>query len=126
MIWPARWAMLSQNPEAPAELTVGDLIMLGRFAHKTRFARSSVQDQKACEHALAVTEMTAYRDRPIGRLSGGQVQRAWIAMTLAQDAPRIFLDEPTNHLDVAHAFEVLDLIHHLNREEGRQLRDRAA
>ena len=112
-------AMLSQNPEAPAELTVGDLIMLGRFAHKTRFARSSARDQEACEHALAVTEMTAYRDRPIGRLSGGQVQRAWIAMTLAQDAPRIFLDEPTNHLDVAHAFEVLDLIHRLNREEGR-------
>lgn len=40
-------------------------------------------------------------------------------MTLAQDAPCIFLDEPTNHLDVAHAFEVLDLIQRLNRDEGR-------
>jgi iron complex transport system ATP-binding protein len=63
--------------------------------------------------------MTALGARQIGHLSGGQLQRAWIAMTLAQEAPRIFLDEPTNHLDVAHAFEVLDLLARLNQTEGR-------
>lgn len=112
-------AMLSQTPEAPPELTVGDLVMLGRFAHRGRFAGPSAADRAACERALATTETAALRDRPIGQLSGGQLQRAWIAMTLAQDAPRIFLDEPTNHLDIAHAFEVLDLIGRLNRTEGR-------
>ena len=93
--------------------------MLGRFAHRGRFAGPSAADRAACARALAATEMTALRSRPIGHLSGGQLQRAWIAMTLAQEAPRIFLDEPTNHLDVAHAFEVLDLIRRLNRAEGR-------
>jgi iron complex transport system ATP-binding protein len=112
-------AMLSQTPEAPPELTVGDLVMLGRFAHRGRFAGPSAADRGACDRALAATEMHVLRDRPIGQLSGGQLQRAWIAMTLAQDAPRIFLDEPTNHLDIAHAFEVLDLIARLNRVERR-------
>jgi iron complex transport system ATP-binding protein len=112
-------AMLSQSPDAPPELTVEDLVMLGRFAHRGRFAGPSAADRAACTRALAATEMTALRGRPIGQLSGGQFQRAWIAMTLAQEAPRIFLDEPTNHLDVAHAFEVLDLIQRLNRAEGR-------
>ncbi|MBW6496678.1 MAG: ABC transporter ATP-binding protein [Burkholderiaceae bacterium] len=112
-------AMLSQSPEAPPELSVADLVMLGRFAHRGRFAGPTAADRAACDRALAATEMAALRARPIGQLSGGQIQRAWIAMTLAQDAPRIFLDEPTNHLDVAHAFEVLDLILRLNRDEGR-------
>jgi len=112
-------AMLSQTPQAPPELAVGDLVMLGRFAHRSRFSGPSATDREACDRALAATEMTALRHRAVGQLSGGQLQRAWIAMTLAQDARRIFLDEPTNHLDVAHAFEVLDLIARLNHEEGR-------
>ncbi|MCU0853723.1 MAG: ABC transporter ATP-binding protein [Rhodobacteraceae bacterium] len=112
-------AMLSQTPDAPPELTVGDLVMLGRFAHRGRFAGPTAEDRAACDRALAATEMGQFRERPIGQLSGGQLQRAWIAMTLAQNAPHIFLDEPTNHLDVAHAFDVLDLIARLNRTEGR-------
>jgi iron complex transport system ATP-binding protein len=114
-------AMLSQSPDAPPELTVRDLVRLGRFAHRRRFMGQSGEDHAACARALAATEMAELADRPIGRLSGGQLQRAWIAMTVAQDAPRIFLDEPTNHLDVAHAFEVLELVRRLNRAEGRSV-----
>ncbi|MEM5582192.1 MULTISPECIES: ABC transporter ATP-binding protein [unclassified Roseibium] len=122
--WPPRElalqiAMLSQSPEAPADLTVGDLAMMGRFAYRRRFAGPSPLDQAACDAALAVTGMTDFRDRALARLSGGQMQRAWVAMTLAQDAPRIFLDEPTNHLDIAHAYELLDLVAHLSRTEQR-------
>jgi iron complex transport system ATP-binding protein len=114
-------AMLSQSPDAPPELTVQDLVRLGRFAHRKRFTGQAAEDHAACARALEATEMTALADRPIGRLSGGQLQRAWIAMTIAQDAPRLFLDEPTNHLDVAHAFEVLELVRRLNRTEGRSV-----
>lgn len=114
-------AMLSQSPDAPPELTVQDLVRLGRFAHRRRFAGRSREDLEACNRALAATEMTELAERPIGRLSGGQLQRAWIAMIIAQDAPRIFLDEPTNHLDVAHAFEVLELVRRLNATEGRSV-----
>ena len=114
-------AMRSQSPGAPLELTVRDLVRLGRFAHRKRFAGQTGEDHAACARALAATQMTDLAERPIGTLSGGQLQRAWIAMTVAQDAPRIFLDEPTNHLDVAHAFEVLELLRHLNANEGRSV-----
>ncbi|MGR3463115.1 MAG: ABC transporter ATP-binding protein [Roseovarius sp.] len=112
-------AMLGQSPSAPEELTVRELVMLGRFAHRSRFAGASETDHAACATALAATEIDHLADCPTGSLSGGQLQRAWIAMTLAQDAPRIFLDEPTNHLDVAHALELLDLIRELNRSKRR-------
>jgi len=112
-------AMLSQSPDAPSDLTVGDLVLMGRFAHRTRFSGPGADDMEACGKALQITEMTEFRDRALAQLSGGQLQRAWVAMTLAQDAPRIFLDEPTNHLDIAHAFELLDLVSRLSREENR-------
>ncbi|RMC37935.1 ABC transporter ATP-binding protein [Paracoccus alkanivorans] len=112
-------AMLGQSPSAPDALTVRELVMLGRFAYRNRFSGPSAADHKACDQALDATEITHLADHPIGNLSGGQSQRAWIAMTLAQDAPRIFLDEPTNHLDISHALELLELIHRLNRENAR-------
>lgn len=74
----------------------------------------SRSDRAACARALAATEMTELADRPIGRLSGGQLQRAWIAKIMAQDAPRIFLD-------IAHAFEVPEPVRRLRREEGRSV-----
>ncbi|MDN3720161.1 ABC transporter ATP-binding protein [Roseibium salinum] len=122
--WPAKElarqvAMLSQSPHAPSDLTVGDLVLMGRYSHRGRFSGPSAEDTAACETALAITEMADLRDRSLAQLSGGQLQRAWVAMTLAQNAPRIFLDEPTNHLDIAHAFELLDLIKHLSRAENR-------
>lgn len=112
-------AMLSQSPEAPSDLTVGDLVMMGRFAHRNRFAGPTAEDQESCLKALAVTELSDLRDRALSQLSGGQLQRAWVAMVLAQEAPRIFLDEPTSHLDIAHAYELLDLVHRLSRIEAR-------
>ncbi|MHA7772061.1 ABC transporter ATP-binding protein [Roseibium sp. M-1] len=112
-------AMLSQSPDAPADLTVEDLVMMGRFAHRGRFGGPSASDREACVRALATTELVHLKDRTLSQLSGGQLQRAWVAMTLAQDAPRIFLDEPTNHLDIAHAFELLDLVKRLSRDELR-------
>ncbi|WP_174802532.1 ABC transporter ATP-binding protein [Martelella limonii] len=112
-------AMLSQSPDAPADMSVFDLAMLGRYARRSRFSAPSTEDRRAVESALRTTGMTGFSERSLGKLSGGQLQRAWIAMTLAQDAPRIFLDEPTNHLDIAHALEILDLLVTLNRREKR-------
>lgn len=114
-------AMLSQSPDAPPELTVQDLVRLGRFAHRRGLRGQTPEDRAACARALAATELTDLAERPIGRLSGGQLQRAWIAMTIAQDTRHIFLDEPTNHLDVSHGFEVLELVRQLNRTEGRSI-----
>jgi len=63
----------------------------------------------------------AFKHRPVDALSGGQRQRVWIAMALAQETDIIFLDEPTTYLDLAHQLEVLELLEHLNRTEGRTI-----
>lgn len=123
-MWPAKdlareLAMLSQSPEAPHELTVRDLIGLGRYAHRSAFSGLGPADRSAIETALSATSVDHLADRAIGSLSGGQLQRAWIAMILAQEAPIILLDEPTNHLDVAHALETLNLVRRLCDEEGK-------
>lgn len=124
--WPVRdlarqVALLSQSPSASEELRVADLVMLGRYAWSERFRGPSPADRTAVDRAIGACDLTALRDQPIGRLSGGQLQRAWIALVLAQDAPVLLLDEPTNHLDIAHVLDVLDLIVGLNRDHGRSV-----
>lgn len=112
-------AMLSQSPSAPMDMTVADLVMLGRYAHRGRFSVTTQADCAAVTRALSATNLSDLSGRRLDQLSGGQAQRAWIAMVLAQDAPHIFLDEPTNHLDIAHALDILDLISNLNRNAER-------
>lgn len=114
-------AMLSQSPDAPDEMTVAELAMLGRYAHRKPLAGPSVADRRACAEALSATGLADHASTPLGALSGGQKQRAWIAMVLAQESGTILLDEPTNHLDVSHAMEVLELVRRLNREAGRSI-----
>ncbi|UUP18966.1 ABC transporter ATP-binding protein [Nitratireductor thuwali] len=114
-----RIAMLSQNPSAPDEMTVEDLVRLGRYAHRKRFAPAGPDDRQAADAAMAAAGVADIAARPIGQLSGGQLQRAWIAMVIAQAAPVILLDEPTNHLDIAHALETLDLVARLCHREAR-------
>jgi iron complex transport system ATP-binding protein len=75
----------------------------------------------AVERAMAGTGVTGLRTRPISSLSGGQLQRVWIALVLAQETDVICLDEPVNHLDIAHQLECLDLVKRLNREHGRTI-----
>lgn len=114
-------AMLSQSPEAPAEMTVAELAMLGRYAHRKPLAGPSAADRRACADALMATGLADHANTPLGALSGGQKQRAWIAMVLAQESGTILLDEPTNHLDVSHAMEVLELVRRLNRESRHSI-----
>lgn len=114
-------ALLPQNPDAPAALTVRELVSYGRFPHQGVLGGPTRDDQRAVRHALGQTGMTAFAERPVGTLSGGQQQRAWIAMALAQETAVLLLDEPTTHLDMAHQLEVLGLLETLNRDEGRTI-----
>jgi iron complex transport system ATP-binding protein len=114
-------AMLPQNPTAPEGLTVQDLVAQGRYPYQTWWQQWSQVDEKNVEGAIAKTDMVSKAAQPLDQLSGGQRQRAWIAMTLAQDTNILLLDEPTTFLDLAHQMEVLDLLHELNRKEGRTI-----
>lgn len=114
-----RIGVLSQGPSAPEGLSVRDLVQQGRYPHRSLFGRWTPQDEEACRQALKLTGMEAFQDRQLDSLSGGEKQRAWIAMALAQQTDILLLDEPTTFLDIAHQVELLDLFAMLNREQSR-------
>lgn len=112
-------AILPQAPLAPEGLTVLELVKQGRYPHQNWLQQWSKQDESIVNKALESTGMKEFADRSVESMSGGQKQRAWIAMTLAQKTEVILLDEPTTYLDLAHQIDVLDLLFDLNKREGR-------
>ncbi|ULR47341.1 ABC transporter ATP-binding protein [Rhizobium sp. K102] len=111
--------LLTQSPSAPEDMTVQELVRLGRYPHQTLLQPWNAGDAEAIEQAMAGTGVGHLRDRRLGSLSGGQLQRAWIAMVLAQETDIICLDEPVNHLDLAHQLECLELVDRLKQQFGR-------
>ncbi len=111
-------AYLPQSHTAPDDMDVYTLVSLGRYPHR-KFAHSLTQtDTAAIERALELAGLTALKDRTIASLSGGEAQRAWIAMTVAKEAEILILDEPTTHLDIGYQVEVLELIKALSHKLG--------
>ncbi|WP_062117739.1 ABC transporter ATP-binding protein [Aureimonas sp. AU40] len=111
-------AFLPQQPVAPDEMTVGQLVRQGRFAHVGLFRTYGEGDEAAIAWALECTGLSSFSQRPLSDLSGGERQRAWISAALAQEARILFLDEPTTFLDIGHQVELLDLVYRLSRERG--------
>jgi len=113
-----RLAILPQKPLTPSATSVRDLVSRGRHPHQSLLRPWTEQDAAAVADALAATGMTELADRDAASLSGGQLQRAWIALVLAQQTPIILLDEPTTFLDLSHQLDVLHLVRSINAERG--------
>lgn len=110
--------MLSQKNQAPTDMTVNELVSYGRFPHKKWFEKLSKDDQEIIDWAMTKTNLKDYKSRTVASLSGGESQRAWIAMALAQRPKVLLLDEPTTYLDISHQHEVLELVRELNNDMG--------
>ena len=103
-------AVVQQLPEAPPTLTVGELVLLGRYPHLGLLRREGPRDREIAREAMVRAGCDAFEDRALGSLSGGERRRAFIARALAQEPRLLLLDEPTANLDAdaqAHILEVL-------------------
>lgn len=103
-----RLAMLAQSNEAPDGMIVADLVGMGRFAHEGWLSRGTREDRRHIAQAMEIMDVADLADRRVGELSGGQLQRCRMAMTLAQDTDILLLDEPTNHLDLKYQYALLE------------------
>ncbi|MEX0836526.1 MAG: ABC transporter ATP-binding protein, partial [Nitriliruptor sp.] len=110
--------LLAQSRPIPTGVRVRDLVGYGRHPHRRRWGGSDPDGANAVTHAMELTGVSAMADRSVDELSGGELQRVWLATCLAQDTDVLLLDEPTNHLDLRYQVETLDLIHELASEHG--------
>ncbi|GAA4872253.1 ABC transporter ATP-binding protein [Actinomycetospora straminea] len=113
-----RVTLLAQSRPTPAGITVADVAGFGRHPYRGRWSGGDPEGPAAVERALSVTGLTDLADRPVDELSGGQLQRVWLASCLAQDADVLLLDEPTTFLDLRFQVEMLDLVRDLADEGG--------
>lgn len=107
-------AFLTQTHDVPPDVTVWDLVAMGRFPYRRLWSGQNRADRDAIAQAIQAVGLEAYAGDAMQHLSGGEQQRAWLAVLLAQDAPILLLDEPTTYLDIHHQLRILDLLRRIN------------
>lgn len=103
-------ALMSQFSQSSFDYTVYEAVMLGRYAHQAGFLFSAETeaDRTAVEEALRLADAWELREQPATKLSGGQLQRVFLARVFAQSPQIILLDEPANHLDLRSQAELIE------------------
>ena len=110
-----RIAYLPQGQPTP-EMTVGELVLCGRYPHLSYPYRYSSADRRLADEAMARVGVSALAERPLHTLSGGMLQTAYLAMALAAGCDYILLDEPTTYLDATHGLALMRLLQELAAE----------
>ncbi|TMN22512.1 ABC transporter ATP-binding protein [Lentibacillus cibarius] len=107
-------SILKQSNNINIRITIKDLVCFGRFPYSQ--GRLTEEDWKHVNDALHYMRLESMQNKYIDQLSGGQLQRAYIAMVLAQDTEYILLDEPLNNLDMSHSVEIMKALRKMVNE----------
>ena len=112
--------ILAQNHFVGYDFTVEEIVRLGRYAHASSiFSSKSNDDEFMVEEALKLTGIEHLRNQEVTTLSGGELQRTFLAQVFAQNPKILLLDEPTNHLDLVYQKQVFELINEWLKTPGR-------
>ena len=113
-------ALLSQLSQVYFSYSVFDTVMLGRYLHLRGALRTPSREDRDCvRRCLETVGLWEAREAMIDTLSGGQLQRVFLARTLAQEPSLILLDEPTNHLDLKYQAELMESLRDWASRGGR-------
>lgn len=118
----SKWiAVVLTDPVFPGNMTVGQLVALGRTPHTGWTGKLNPSDREIVEKALSDTKISYLRDERLSEISDGQRQKAMIARALAQDGQVLILDEPTAHLDLVNRFEIMSLLRGIAASRGKAI-----
>lgn len=112
-------SILKQSNHISMRLTVRDLVSFGRFPYSQ--GKLTKEDWQYVDEAIDYMNLTDLKDRYLDQLSGGQNQRAYIAMIIAQNTDVILLDEPLNNLDMKHSVQIMKVLRRLVEELGKTI-----
>lgn len=111
----ARLAWVGQAAALPFPVTVGDLVLSGRFPHTGLFAPLTAADRAAAREAMEALGIAALERQWVQTLSGGERQLAVLARAFASGAPALLLDEPLTHLDPRHHADLVRVLTEAHR-----------
>jgi iron complex transport system ATP-binding protein len=114
-------SVVLSEPVLPGNMTVGQLVALGRIPHTGWTGRLDLHDRDLIENALYLTKTEELKDERLSEISDGQRQKAMIARALAQDGKVMVLDEPTAHLDLVNRYQIMHLLRDIATKQQKSI-----
>jgi len=107
-------AVMQQENNVEFDMTVYDMVMLGRFAHQKMFGNDKLRERQIVLDGIKEVGLEGYEERSFLSLSGGEKQRTLVARALVQQTDLVILDEPTNHLDIGYQYQIMNILKRQN------------